>query len=61
MVRKRNTELARTDHVKVICFPSLKRKGHHGKGEVDVVYLDFSKICNIFLYDILIQKLVWSS
>lgn len=38
-------------------FPSLKRNGHHGKGEVDVTYLDFSKIFDIFLYDVLMQKL----
>lgn len=50
-------ELSRTDHVKVIYFPSLKRSGDHGKGELDVIYLDFGKIFNIFLYDTFMQKL----
>lgn len=57
MIRNRNMELSRTDHVKVIYFPSLKRSGDHGKGELDVIYLDFGKIFNIFLYDAFMKKL----
>lgn len=57
MTRNRNMDLSRTDHVKMNYFPSLKRSGHHGKGEVGVTYLDFSKIFDIFLYDVLMQKL----
>jgi len=46
-------EFSRAANIKVIYFPSLKRNGHHGKGEADMFYIDFQKIFNIFLDDVL--------
>lgn len=61
IVRNRSMELSRTDHVKVMYFPSLKRNLYHGKGEVDVMCLNFSNIFYISLILSYRNLAVWSS